>query len=355
MAPLHPIFEFQVHPSVASLTAPLGRDVARLERLAESCDDASAYDTYSMVIRGKRRLVAVPVSELDAVHRRISTILFPVDLSMGPAPNGYVARRSTLTNAAQHVGAQFLQKFDIKSFFASTTSVQISDALVLLGFGREAANLLSRLTCRRMRLPLGARTSPRISNIVLMELDDRLASLAVDRGLTYTRYADDMTFSSQHAWFDVEDEVATAVVSAGFELNNLKTRSFKRGQPMFVTGLSVEDRSHARVRKRLKARLRQEFYYIEKFGIGGHAAKLEEREQHLVTRLAGQYRYCAAVEPDFASVLAHLYPNAYATLVPRRQDDRADRARRHRDELVSDVRSAPALPLPIYQPSVSLR
>ncbi|MGH7963362.1 MAG: reverse transcriptase family protein [Candidatus Binatia bacterium] len=353
MAPLAPLFEFRVHPTRASLEAPLGRDSSALEALAARCDEGSAYRAGVVMIRGKLRQLAVPKPELDAVQRRINQILYPVDLSLGPAPHGYVARRSTLTNARPHTGARFLQKFDIKDFFSNIPTARIESTLGGLGFGSEAASTLSRLTSCQGSLPLGARTSPRISNMVLIDLDDQMEALASELDLIYTRYADDLTFSALDP-FDVSASVMDAITDAGFELNAAKTKRFKHGQPMFVTGLSVADSKFPRVRKRLKAQLRQEFYFIEKFGLEGHAAAVGESPSWTASRLTGEYHYCRTVEPDFADGLARNYPAARATIVPEHEDSRVERAQRHRRAFLSEVSNAPSKGLPYYVPSVPL-
>jgi hypothetical protein len=306
-----------------------------------------------MNIRGKPREVAIPKRSLDNVQRRIGQVLYPVDLSLGASPHGYVARRSILTNALPHTGARFLQKFDIRNFFSTISSAQIHSSLQRLGFGSESASLLSRLTSFRGTLPLGARTSPRISNMVLIELDDQLEVIAQQHRLAYTRYADDLTFSGRDP-FDVAATVEAAVVTIGFELNSSKTKRFKHGQPMFVTGLSVADKKYPRVRKRLKARLRQEFYYIQKFGIADHAAAIGESTSRTANRLTGQYYYIRTIEPKFAEELKVKFPLARATLAPEHQDSRAERARRHREEFLSEVSRAARLALPLYIPSVPL-
>lgn len=352
MAPLNPLFEFRVHPTIASLEAPLGKGSDALDRLAAGCDDGSEYRFGVMSIRGKSREVAIPKPGLDAVQRRISQILYPVDLSFGASPHGYVTRKSTLTNARPHTGARFLQKFDIKNFFSNISANRIESTLQGLGFGSEAATLLSRLTSFRGTLPLGARTSPRISNMVLMGLDKEVEELAQQHGLIYTRYADDLTFSARQS-FDVGREVQEAVEAVGFELNSSKTKRFKHGQPMFVTGLSVEDEKFPRVRKRLKAKLRQEFYYIEKFGLDGHATAIGENPIWTASRLSGQFHYSRTVEPDFSDALARDYPVARAKIAPEHVDSRPDRARRHRQEFLSDVSRASSKSLPIYVPSVA--
>lgn len=353
MAPLAPLFEFRVHPTRASLEAPLAKDSSALEDLATRCDQGTAYHSGVLTIRGKRRQIFVPKPELDNVQRRINQVLYPVDLSLGPAPHGYVVRRSTLTNARPHSGARFLQKFDIKDFFSNVATARIESTLGKLGFGSDAASLLARLTSCQGALPLGARTSPRISNMVLIEFDGEMESLARQHNLVYTRYADDLTFSSQ-ASFDMSESVKHAVESAGFQLNSAKSKSFKHGQPMFVTGLSIEDAKYPRVRKRLKARLRQEFYYIEKYGLESHAETIRENASWTASRLTGEYHYCRTVEPAFADALTRNYPTARATVVPDNMDSRVERAQRHREEFLLRVSKAPTQSLPYYVPSVPL-
>lgn len=353
MAPLDPLFEFRMHPTGASLEAPLGKTVFDLHRLAEACDSGSAYNLGFLTIRGKSRALAMPRPGLDAVQRRINQILYPVDISLGLSAHGYVARRSTLSNARPHAGARYLQKFDIKDFFSNVNVAQVESTFIGLGFGAEAAALLSRLVTCRGRLPLGARTSPRVSNMVLIDFDDQMELLAQEHSLNYTRYADDLTFSSPVA-FDLSAAVQHAVESAGFQLNAAKTKRFKHGQPMFVTGLSVADSSGPRVRRRLKARLRQEFYYIEKYGVDEHASAIREDARRLVDRLTGEYHYCRAIEPEFAEMLKHRYPAALTRVVPVYDDSRAERARRHRRAFVAEVMNVPPNSLPYYVPAVSM-
>jgi hypothetical protein len=335
------------------LEAPLGKSASELEMLAVRCDDGSAYHAGLQTIRGKSRFIAVPKVFLDHVQRRINGVLFPVDLSLGPAAHGYVAGRSTLTNAKPHAGAKFLQKFDIRDFFPSITSERIESTLLGLGFGQDAASILSRLTSFMGTLPLGARTSPRISNMVLAELDDQMQALALERCLRYTRYADDLTFSSSGS-FDVSEQVTAEVSRLGFELNSAKSRGFKHGQPMFVTGLSVEDQRYPRVRRRLKAKLRQEFYYIEKYGLDGHSAALGETPRWTASRLTGQFHYCRTVEPAFIDAVSREFPGARSAVIPDHQDSRAERARRYRREFLSEVKEASPRSFEFYVPSVAM-
>jgi hypothetical protein len=268
--------------------------------------------------------------------------------------HGYVVRRSTLTNALPHVGARFLQKFDIKDFFASVATSQIEAGLVAIGLGVEAANLVARLTSCEGRLPLGARTSPRISNLMLMAFDDAMSTLASRHGVTYTRFADDLSFSGSET-FDLSVEVERELDSHGFTLNAAKTRTFKRGQPMYVTGLGVSDEHIPRLRKRFKAKLRQEFYFIQKHGLDEHATWIKNKDPRgLQFRIMGRYHYARMIEPAFTAGLEARFPDAHRALIPTRSDDRIQRVQRHRDDFLRDVSAAPAAALPFYEPTIRL-
>lgn len=353
MAPPAPLFEFTCHQSVASLEAPLGKTTVALEQLATSCDSGESYEERVVWIRRKVRYVAVPHNRLDAVQRRINALLFPADLALMAEVNGFVARRSTYANALPHVGATYLQKFDIKDFFASIQTAQVQAALVAIGFGEDAASIISRLVSCKGRVPLGARTSPRISNIVLMSLDEAMVSLAGERSLIYTRYADDLSFSAKD-WFDVKRDVEGALASSGFELNSSKTKSFKLGQPMFVTGLAISDKIQPRLRKRFKARLRREFYFVEKYGLAGHADAIGQDPRLATSRIMGEFYYARSIEPEFAAKLKANYETAFSALIPARTDDRTGRARRHQNEFLTQVANAPPKTLSFYAPTTSL-
>ena len=354
MAPPVPLFEFVCHGSISSLEIPLAMSTLAMERLAEACDSGEAYTTHHFFIRGRWRTVSIPVANLARIQARINSLLFPLDLALRNEVNGFVSRKSTRTNALPHVGATFLQKFDIADFFANIDTEQVDASLRRAGFGDAAAAMLSRLTSCNGQVPLGARTSPRISNLVLMSFDDTMASLAARKGIVYSRYADDVSFSSTTKDFDVHHDVAEELAKHGFALNPSKTKKFRHGQPMFVTGLAVSDVSYPRLRKRLKSQLRREFYYIEKHGIEGHATAVGQSPHRVARRLLGQFHYARSIEPAFTSKLETSYPKSFGELIPQRGDDRIERAQRHRTEFLREVARAPVKNLPFYRPEYPL-
>jgi retron-type reverse transcriptase len=144
--------------------------------------------------RGGMRTLNVPNDALKAVQRTILKRLL-ARLAVHPAAHGFEPGRSIVTNAQGHVGKYQLLKMDIREFFPSTTKARVTAYFRTIGWDDDAASLLTRLCTYRGGLPQGAPTSPRLSNLLNVPLDARLQGLANEAGATYTRYADDMTFS----------------------------------------------------------------------------------------------------------------------------------------------------------------
>lgn len=153
---------------------------------------------------------------------------------------GFVKGRSFIDNAREHVGCKYVLNVDIKDFFGSITVAQVERVFLYLGYSAEVARGLADLTTFNGRLPQGAPTSPMLANLVFSECDTKLKGLAEKYDLKYTRYADDLTFSSGK-WIDdvVVEAVADAISGSGFLLNKKKTKFMGPGQSREVTGLIV--------------------------------------------------------------------------------------------------------------------
>ena len=280
-------------------------------------------------------------------------MFFPAESYLVTAVHGFVRYGSTRGNAAEHIGNAYLQKLDIQDFFESVTNERVRKSLEELGLGRAAAQLIADLTTCQGRLPLGAPSSPLMSNLVLRQFDIDVLNLLESRGITYTRYADDLAFSGPEE-FDVKDEIATLLRTRGLALNLTKCKKFKLGQPMFVTGLSVSNESHPRLRGRFKKMLRTSLYYVEKHGVQGHSEYLHEKTTRSASKLAGRLRFASSVEPLWANKMKALYPNAFEELLPSQPADKMARLHERRAEFYARVRSRGEPTPPMYAPSVSL-
>lgn len=202
--------------------------------------------------RGGTRRIAAPRAPLRTVQRIIlDQILAKVPLH--DACHGFVEGRSTVTNARPHVGAALVIKLDLKDFFPTVHYRRVRGLFQYLGYNEEVSKLLAGLTTYRPKiddavvwpgvLPQGAPTSPALANLACRRLDQRLARLAARYGATYTRYADDLTFSFQASpdirigrflwWVD------GICQQEGFTERSEKRRILRAKHQQRVTGLVV--------------------------------------------------------------------------------------------------------------------
>jgi hypothetical protein len=207
---------------------------------------------------GGQRLIEEPRPMLKHLQRRLlSGMLSRIPAS--PHAFGFVTGRNCIQGAAKHAGEQILLTFDLRDFFHSIPQSRLFGLFRSLGYPGAIARDLVGLTTlatpphilRRLgpgqdnrltnrHLPQGAPTSPALANLCAFHLDRRLAGLARRIGATYTRYADDLSFSGDTCIARaLQRAVPDIVVDDGFALNPAKTRSAHQSQQQRCTGLVV--------------------------------------------------------------------------------------------------------------------
>ena len=198
---------------------------------------------------GGMRKIEAPEEDLKQIQKQLSDYLQCVYYSIqSKAAYGYIIRvrasmhhKNILGNARQHHGAKYLLNADFKNFFHQIKTAEILRIFQTtpFNFNKKTAHLLSRLVTRKGRLPMGAPTSPVLSNIATLPLDKALSDWATQQTFKYTRFVDDLTFSSknlpinQNHFVDIQ-ELASQY---GFEFNINKTKFFQEHQTKKVTGL----------------------------------------------------------------------------------------------------------------------
>ena len=221
-----------------------------------------------------------------------------------PAAHGYIGGRSIKGNAQVHCGHKHLLATDIAEFFPSIDRDRLQAFFLDCGFSDEMADLLARFVTIDGRLPLGLPTSPVLSNAIFLPVDLELQALALSLGATYSRYSDDMSFSSDGPLPEVED-IGAILARHGFALAAAKTRRSVRGQAHYVTGLSISDPAAPHAPRHMKRRLRQELYYAQKHGLNDHLLRLGVNDadvaQQQLNRLDGTVKYVSFHEPGLAS------------------------------------------------------
>jgi RNA-directed DNA polymerase len=209
--------------------------------------------------RGGERRLLIPDDATKAMQRRILRRVLG-GLRAHPSATGFERGKSIVDNALPHVGKLVVVKMDVVDFFPSTKSARVLRYFQWIGWNREAAEILTRLTSWEDGLPQGAPTSPRLSNLVNFYFDVQLASIAAKYGGVFTRYADDVTLSFDHEFGTRVRGAIQAVMAVGrpygyrFHVRR-KFHVARRHQRQIVTGLVVNDgvRLPREIRRRLRA------------------------------------------------------------------------------------------------------
>lgn len=247
---------------VNELAAFFGMSYENLAHVVYGYGDPYKYKTFSIPKKGGgSREICTPCRKLRAIQADLKEVLDEIYRRKGPV-HGFVADHSIVTNAREHVGKRHVFNVDLKDFFGSIHFGRVRN-LFLHGpfdFPPQVATVLAQICCFQNSLPQGAPTSPVLSNMIARKLDGQLQTLARRRSATYTRYADDITFS--FAAIDLPRDVVDvtgssvqpgeallqAVRDNGFEINYSKVRLTGRSQRMEVTGLTVNETVNVRRR-----------------------------------------------------------------------------------------------------------
>ena len=179
---------------------------------------------------------------------------------------GFSAGRGIFANASRHVGKRYVWNSDIKDFFPSITHAHVRRVFKSIGYDVNMSTVLASLCTFNGTLPQGAPTSPALSNIIFRTTDLRLAAVAEEFGQTYSRYADDLTFSSNEippaAFLQSIEE---ALRASGFRQNLDKVRLHGPGEARYVTGLVVNEKVNPN--RQTRRRLRAVFHQLETRGL----------------------------------------------------------------------------------------
>ena len=190
---------------------------------------------------GTNRLITTPKTYLKVIQWWIADNILS-NVSVDDCVHGFVRGRSYVSNAETHLGAKHLLNVDIEKFFPSISDEMVLSIFESLGYGSYGAQLLSALCTLDGFSPTGAPTSPMIGNAVLSSFDMEIREMARQQGLTYTRYADDLTFSSDSRIEDgFANQVSALIKKFGFELNDSKTKFMGTGDRKEVTGVTIND------------------------------------------------------------------------------------------------------------------
>jgi retron-type reverse transcriptase len=219
---------------------------------------------------GGKRTIKAPIPKLKKLQSHLSHMLYQclaeIERERGAKPIsfGFRKNRSIAENASRHKRRRWVLNLDLEEFFPSFHFGRVRGFLLkdkAFGLHPEVATTIAQIACDGTALPQGSPCSPVISELIAQILDMRLVRLAKKYGVTYTRYADDITFSTSQkdfptglatvdpndpAVWHLSDELVGKIVPSGFTINNAKTRMHFRGSRQMVTGLVVNEKVNIR-------------------------------------------------------------------------------------------------------------
>src|SRR6266571_406211 len=238
------------------------------------------YTSFDIPKRGGGvREINAPSPELLLLQRRLSDLLQNCIEEINQSrkwkddlAHGFKRHHLIITNAVKHQKRRYVFNIDLQDFFQTINFGRVRGFFIKYAYFMlhpKVATILAQIACHDNGLPQGAPCSPVISNLVGHVLDIRLCKLASADGCTYSRYADDITFSTNkpdfpasiasraageaHKW-EVGGKLEQAVVSAGFAINPIKTRMQYRSSRQAVTGLVVNRKVNIRAEYRRTVR-----------------------------------------------------------------------------------------------------
>ncbi len=311
----------------------LGVSVNRLAWLSHRCRKGMAegakqshyFQQWRKKKSGGVRLIEAPKTELRAIQRKILHELLD-RVPTSNAAHGFVRGRSIRTHAAIHTKPAILLKFDLQEFYPSVSFNRVVAIFRAIGYCREAALWLARLTTTSLptvmsmpsearsvawryqarHLPQGAPTSPALANLSAYWLDQRLSGLARKFDARYSRYADDLTFSGDES-LDTKLRLMIPLIQQiihreKFQNNVRKRQVLRRHQRQVVTGVVVNEKPNVSRRDvdRLKAILTNCVH---------HGPSSQNRDQHpnFAAHLAGRIAHVAQFHAPRAEKLRAIY------------------------------------------------
>lgn len=284
---------------------------------------------------GGKREICAPVSGIKHLQRKIADELEEV-VSPKTCAYGYVKGKSIFDNAFRHRHKNLVVNIDLKDFFGSINFGRVRGVFMSPPFScnKDVATVIAQICCFKGCLPQGAPSSPVISNIVCRRLDNQMMAFAKSNRLVYTRYADDITFSTGLTELParlgticdgrlvLSWELVSIIQGNGFSVNESKVRFAFRNGRQEVTGLIVN--SFVNVPRKYVKRVRAMLHAWEKYGLAEAARehyekfnykskKVDKPQNAFKSELAGMISYIGFVKGKNSSVYTNLY-NRIATL-----------------------------------------
>ncbi|QHV01818.1 RNA-directed DNA polymerase [Synechocystis sp. CACIAM 05] len=272
----------------------LNLDYRRLAHHIYHVPTEQKYKTFTLPKKtGGERTISTPISALKIIQWKLNQVLTTV-YEVKPSAHGFVPGKNIVTNAKAHAGKRFVLNLDLADFFGTVNFGRVRGLFMNVPYNLPAsvATVLAQICCHENKLPQGAPTSPIITNMLCAKMDSQLQRLAKECRATYTRYADDITFSTTLKEFPealayaietedgdkllLGDRLLGIIADNGFNINEKKIRLQVRGNHQEVTGLTTNE--FPNVKRTYVRQIRAMLHAWAKFGLA--AAEREYRQKY---------------------------------------------------------------------------
>ena len=262
--------------------------------------------------RGGVRDIYAPAPQISKFQKRLNYYLQAYYLCIKPDEvYGFVVNPhyqgtfcNIVENARNHVGKKHILNIDLKDFFPGILAKRVKELFTssTFDFNDEIATALALLTTFNGKLPIGSPTSPVISNFICLQLDKELIQFSNENNVTYSRYADDLTFSSDDTIsYELVDRLIKLIGKNDFQINNQKLHLVASNRKQTVTGITVNEKIN--VDRKLLKKTRAMLHDLTENGVINAtkqhfniAGNLDERTKNrFINRLEGYINFIGQV------------------------------------------------------------
>ena len=244
------------------------------------------------------RTISAPNTTLLSIQKVIYKRVL-LTANVHPACMGFRQNTSVAHNAKAHLGNKQILKIDIADFFGSIKKHRVLKAFEKIGYPTNISKVLAELCTLRSKLPQGAATSPSLSNVIAYDIDVKLTTLAKNNKLTYTRYADDLTFSGEAIDYEsLFPQIDDVIREEKLVVQRKKTRYLTENKKKIVTGISISSGEKMTIPKSKKREIRKTVHYILTRGLVEHQRFIGSTDPSYLKRLIGYLNFWLMVEPD---------------------------------------------------------
>lgn len=273
------------------------------------------YKTYKIPKRSghKKREISQPSKDLKAIQRFILSEFLTEKLKVSSFATAYRVGKNICDNVRPHVSNRFLLKMDFENFFPSIRGEDFESYLLRENIlaSESDAKTMTKIFFKNsdsvLRLTIGSPGSPAISNALLREFDDSVVGLIGSKKISYTRYSDDLSFSTntEGALFDLHEsihELTKQIKSPQLNINKTKTVFSSKKFNRHVTGITISNDA------------RMSLGHSTKRGLRTRVFEASSATPHELASLKGYLSFVGQVEPDFLGRLRSKYPEKMALI-----------------------------------------